>query len=1607
MIRVVVNELHKEILDNLTKTEFLKKININEEKIQSFVINKKFVNGLVDILDKKLFTCSEVLDLCGDIMNNLCQSQPKNWHKYIYEYVLNKSFSQVVNIKFNQKYESSVLIYLEILRTIFQYVKKSDISYKIFNFDFIKEESENVVKSDEYITFINMFKNNYIYELMKLDEELNRCNLLKYTSIVHNLSMNIGRQCVEKGIKVNLSLLSASAAIQNIGIYPCKYLDIPFNYKYDYTNQLLENYNMNIIARIVNYHLKDTIDVEKLSIESLILMYINYKVVDEDLNDVLSLNFEKISKDVLKKIKQNNQVINNEQMRIYTMMRDFEKYLIYKEIDINIKEYNPYLLEFEHINENNTVSQLKYMIIEHNTSLMSNLYDKSFFTNIIDMARSEKDWKNIKRYLNIFEEYHTYLTQKQKLYIIEFLESLLIYREVYIRKKASALLGKIIVSYDDGYKNQLNLSINTTEYNIKSMDLWKKYLDIFVKRKNVTTKHREWRGYSFSIFVNSVIESADNKTEYLDEIINLIFFYEKEEEQVLYNFNTLLNIPIDFFSMEQLNYLTQYAIKFLDSDKDNIRVISLQFLNHINYYNDFEEHILDSLKHHIENFSKSEHFCVNYLKYKLIQKIYSNHTIEKKYENLINEKLHNIPELMLKNLKSATPWNIKIVSIEYILENKFEYLDYMFQIATHLANIIKVSEQESVRKKAGESLIELGPLLSIDQRNEIAVELAKSLEIDEMQYAKYVPEYLGKFILFLHPKELDEMIIDLQNMCKNTNFAGALAIDTLGIIVENYSKYKSLFEEKDENYNNRLRKILGIILSGLANYNEQVKQETFLVLGKYIFDTEIITLQEKHFIFSLIYKKLFSLLNEKELSDTFYFYNASSFNNIYRFINQYIINYGDFKIIDNKKIAFFPGTFDPFSLSHKKIVTEIRDLGYEVYIDIDELYWLKRLQPKLIRRQIINMSIADELDIFMFPDDILINLSNPDDLKILKNYFDNRNITIVVGSDTILNALSYKSRTTKHSIHNLDHIIYKCMLDNVSYNTEKKIEEAIKRIKGNIINLNLPIHFEDEVSDKIRNLIDENKDVSSLIDTLAQRYIYDKNLYIREPQYKSIVKYKPFKIEIVEDLKKNIVDEIGHYIFMHTNIYNNIAENLISKKISLMVVRDKNDNNKIIGFSAFHQISTSDVYLEFRSQYIANYLRDKAAGRLVVVDGIFVNPNYKYDNLEQIIVTETLAYCLKNDYTYAVYNNILTKDNNDKIHDILELQGFEKIQDEGFNKITYVVDMKFPICLTLNVENFIKPPFSTNASIKEAITKTRESLQKSLVNLYPGSLVLSFDTDMINQVLIEKICRMNNMDDDIYKSRISTNYMCVPFGNFLKGKVVPDTITKSIHTEKMYTKDAKYFNIKEYPFYSSLENQVKAIKSFDIPVILVDDLLNKGYRIKGIAPILKKQNIKVEKTIVGIMSGRGKDLMDVQGSAVDCAYFIPNLRLWFNENLMYPFIGGDGVLDADENMYNLIPSYNLILPYIIPSFVKGTTKESIYNLSMTCLNNTKYILKVLEEEYQRIYSKTLILKRLGEVLTSPRIPYLGKNILYNLNAKASSYIDEAITTLEKLEKIIK
>jgi hypothetical protein len=391
--------------------------------------------------------------------------------------------------------------------------------------------------------------------------------------------------------------------------------------------------------------------------------------------------------------------------------------------------------------------------------------------------------------------------------------------------------------------------------------------------------------------------------------------------------------------------------------------------------------------------------------------------------------------------------------------------------------------------------------------------------------------------------------------------------------------------------------------------------------------------------------------------------------------------------------------------------------------------------------------------------------------------------------------------------------------------------------------------------------------------------------------------------------------------------------------------------------------------------------------------------------MEQILLAETLAYCIARDYDYAIYNSTLNDYISDRILEVLRLMGFRDIPCPGCLDKVLAVNISTPCALNLDIETTIKEPFRSSNALKDVVARTRKRLQSTLTEVYEGNLILPFDRAVMYGTLIKKICEVNEVPTQPVKPRKLGPAMCVPYGNMLSRSIVPNTVTKALHTEKLFSPDMQSYKIGNFPYYLDLESQMKMLHSFGRPIILVDDTLHHGFRLKTLDPLLKKENLEVRKIIIGILSGQGKELMDIQGNDTDCAYFIPRLREWYNENNFYPFIGGDALWRGIYPKRNLLPSINLILPYTSPSFLNETSKKSIFMLSQVAIENAIDILSALENEFQSVNERSMTLSSMGQVFITPRCPDHGKNMDYDLSLSPSFYLKNDLELLNRLEQI--
>lgn len=1572
MPKKTISTLYKEIEKGLTSKEFLEKTDLTKKKVLYILKNFKWRENISNLVAQDTISCKDVFEYARASMEYFVSEPEPNWLNYIHEYLITELYPHKETfISKNEKktYAPSIYFYLEVLRVFLLFEAKRNPVPASRDLKFLK--SEDLKRTQSYIEYQRLkriSKELYVFELFKISREIMPFDLFSHISGVHYVATHCAKQLSSIGVPVDLSLVSGAAITHDIGKFGCNKKEvsrIPYLHYY-YTDVFCQRVNLPQISHIASNHSTWDLELENLSAEALLLIYADFRVKSTRENGVEITHFYSLKEAfdvILSKLDNVDMAKEMRYKKVYAKLKDFEDYMVQLGVNTDLTSCNISKNKMEDVHLLTgmaVVDRLKFMSVEHNIKVMNGFNDEVTFAGLIETARSEKNWKNLRGHLNIIKEYYTYMTKKQKQMTLRFMFDLLGHREGDVRREAAQLFGNIISTFDEEYRKELPEGAHVDSGEINSFKLLREYLEkIIVTDLKTTDQQKRWMGYTLKSILGTILKKA------------------RENEKPKY-----VNCFVEFLRKTDYDDITTFIL------------LEALFYVPLEYATDEDREII---KHFVDEAANRQPQEISIAVYK----------ITKGLKGSTPQKGSNT-ELFRENLKVDTPWIVKSQNIEVLLERMVKGNETStLQIATHFSNLIKVCDKVTVRHKAGRSLIKVAAELTLDQRNELAIELMKGLEIGEYEYSKYIPEYLGKLAIMLHPDELDEFLKEIKKLSLSTNERVAcVALDTIGRLLCVYEDYKGAFDESEEKYNERKEIIIGMLLKGLSNYNDTVSQEAFVVIGQYLFGDENISDEVKFDYFKIMHKKIAVLLNVSN-EDTMTFYNhAANLNHIYRFISDYLHTHETMNLEKEQKIAFFPGTFDPFSLGHKEIARTIRDLGFVVYLAIDEFSWSKKTQPHMIRRKIASMSVADEMDIYIFPDDVPVNIANSESIKELKETLKSDDVYIVVGSDVVKNASSYEKDPEENSIHSLNHIVFKRVTGEDTQQDEEIEEEKLSLIKGDIVRLKLPTQFEDISSTRIRENVDSNREISYLIDPLVQNYIYEKGLYIREPQYKGLPELESLKIGSLRKINPETIDKVDGLKNNYSKEKIDLLKQYIQEDdVKSIVIRNGNSGDNIVAIGTAKEVSTSNLYEEFNDLEIAQYIRSKVRGKVLVIGDIYIDEEIVNSNICQVVVTELLADALKDDFNYAIYNPILKDENEYIIKSILALQGFKPVVINGEDKKIMSVDMRNPVVLIHNTESTLKAPFNKEPQILRVLEIAHERIQRSLTKLYPDNLVLSINLDVMQNKLIKIVRNENKPDESIKSKRKLGNNMCVPFGEVMKSTVIPNTVTKSIHMEKVFAPVLASYDIKESQHYGKLIDQIRTIKAFNRPVILLDDILHKGYRLQKLSPLLDSEMVEVKCVVAGVVSANGKDLAKCMGGRkIKSGYYLPNMLAWFNESGQYPFIGGDAVMNRAEDSVNT--AVNLILPYAAPVFLQSRDKKALYNFSMTCLENSRDILVMIEKLYQEKFERKLTVGRLSEVFKKVCIPDMDGGKLFNDKLSPSDHIKLDIDKLTRLKGLM-
>ena len=1523
--------------------------------------------------------CADVLALCRPELEVLCPGEPsEGWLAYAYDYARRLLYPEKTDA---EPFAPGAVFLLSVLQVLFAAEAELLPHDPAWTFDFLTDdELAGSPCAPSYQRFLRLWRREFVYELMRLGLEVTPYRTLEHIAGVHHLAVTAARALRKSGVAVDVALVSGAAAGHDLGKFGCRPGErVPYLH-YFYTDQWFRRRRMTDIGHVAANHSVWDLEPDYLSVEALLLIYADFRV--KQLHDAQGREITRIStlaqafQVILDKLDDVDGEKQKRYTRVYARLEDFEQYMVSRGVDVTMSGGDTPPLPEKHtalMTDDEALRALTLRCVGHNMELMHRLTDQRSFARLLEEARGETDWRRLRAYLAVMESYSLYLHIPQKVQTLTFLYELLMHREGDIRRQAAALLGEIIAGFHAGYAKERPADIRPDPRAITDVDQWRLYLDkILYPDHKLMPQHRRWIGYTLKFAVGSLLSHCPGREERF--LAPVFAYYRRPEDLDDYTAFQLLDtaaaLPDTAYTASRARQMTDFAAA-LSLRKDlTIRMAAVLLLDRLARLYPEDGRALEA----VTAVPDGDSGTLRYLK---------QDVLSQGAPLLLPEDV--VSEIFLDNLKTATPWITKQGNLRLLTDFARSGKSPALHIATHLSNLIKVSDRVTVRHSAGNALLALAPRLTADQRNEVAVELCRGLELGQQEFTKYIPDYLGRFALWLPPAELDEVLDDLRvNLSSSDSRVTASVLDTVGVIYEAYDAYRSRFPETDDAYRRRRERLLGLLMRGLSGIDGATRQEALFVLGRRVFGSGELGRHEKRRAFMLTQRKLLSAQDEFPGEGLTFYYRAAMLGKLYRFITEERLFHKGFDFGAPRPVAFFPGTFDPFTLSHKGIVRAIRDQGFEVLLAIDEFSWSKKTQPYRLRRRIAAMAVADVFHVSIFPEDFPVNIANPENLHELRAAFPGRSVSIVVGSDVVLHASSYKKPVTPDSIHTFDHVVFR--------RTEPDAEPAdYSCITGKVLELTLPPQLEEISSTRIREAVDANRDISNLIDPTVQEFIYRRGLYLREPQDKPVLRtedlsFLPASPETAEKFLRTMLS-VPTAAALRTQIE--------SRGDDVMVCRDT--DGTILGAASYACLDSARLFARLGDPALSGLVRQNAGGRTLLISGLFVPRGERQSDLCQLLITEVLTLALSREFTYALYLP-LEGAVSGYGRQLLTLQGFVPAGD---STDALAVDMRCPIVLSRNVDTAVKAPFSSSPRVLAAIAAAHRRLQAALTKLQPGSLVLSLSAGVIYHRLLQRITGRNGVPAEPTTPRILGPDICVPYGKILRGVAVPNTVTKTLRTDKVYEPDLSTYSIEAYPDYSPLPDQVRTIHAFARPVILVDDMLHDGKRIRRLAPLLAETNTPVDQVLVGYLTGMGRDLMEQLGYDVDAIYYLPNLRLRFVESTLYPFIGGDTVRRSEALPGGLQPAVNRILPYAAPEYT-GMDDETAWELSLCCLENARDILLALETEFRSLYARNLTLSRLGEAVILPLCPDKGGCMTYDLSRAASTYLEGDIELLKRM-----
>ena len=201
------------------------------------------------------FTWQQALDLSRDTMERLSGEPRGGWLNYTYRYLLDMAFPDPDFSALREKYGSGAIFLATLMQLIYDVQRNEGLLPGSLDIRLLsKPQFEGEDTAGEYQRLLRVIRREFVYEMMRLSQELTPFKTLEHITGVHKVAISTGRELKQSGAPVDLALVSGAAAVHDLGKFGCKPGErVPYLHYY-YTEQWCRNRRMPTIGHIAANH---------------------------------------------------------------------------------------------------------------------------------------------------------------------------------------------------------------------------------------------------------------------------------------------------------------------------------------------------------------------------------------------------------------------------------------------------------------------------------------------------------------------------------------------------------------------------------------------------------------------------------------------------------------------------------------------------------------------------------------------------------------------------------------------------------------------------------------------------------------------------------------------------------------------------------------------------------------------------------------------------------------------------------------------------------------------------------------------------------------------------------------------------------------------------------------------------------------------------------------------------------------------------------------------------------------------------------------------------------------------------------------------------------